>query len=244
MIRVVTKLSTLLVNAIKSPTTNEATFIFYGSKNRKRQFSPSLSSHLSVNWKIIVCENWSELECALKRNPQALIIHYNQIVNSKISIAEFLINIKSFIKLHTSRNNVRIAIAINRTTPLYLIKEAFGSASINNIIPCVIDFGIDAYINSMIAVWHHSYYCPNSIIRLLHENQTAHQTKQTTVTITLTPRQTEIAGIIASNGASNKQIAKVLGISESAVKFHLRKIFKKYNVVNRSQLTNNLLRLK
>lgn len=54
--------------------------------------------------------------------------------------------------------------------------------------------------------------------------------------ITLTPRQQVIFDLIRNRGASNKQIAKYLNLSESAVKFHVGHILKKYCLKNRTQL--------
>jgi len=54
--------------------------------------------------------------------------------------------------------------------------------------------------------------------------------------ITLTERQQVIFDLIRNRGVSNKQIAKYLNISESAVKFHVGHILKKYSLKNRTQL--------
>lgn len=54
--------------------------------------------------------------------------------------------------------------------------------------------------------------------------------------IILTPRQQQIFDIIVNRGSSNKQVAKIIGISESTVKLHIGHIFKKYGVKNRTQL--------
>lgn len=55
-------------------------------------------------------------------------------------------------------------------------------------------------------------------------------------TITLTVRQAQILQLIQDRGASNKTIAKMLGLSESTVKLHMGAILKKYGVKNRTQL--------
>jgi DNA-binding CsgD family transcriptional regulator len=55
-------------------------------------------------------------------------------------------------------------------------------------------------------------------------------------TIILTERQQVIFDLIRNRGISNKQIAKYLNLSESAVKFHVGHILKKYNLKNRTQL--------
>jgi DNA-binding CsgD family transcriptional regulator len=53
--------------------------------------------------------------------------------------------------------------------------------------------------------------------------------------ITLTKRQSEIFDWVLK-GASNKQIAKRLGLSEATIKLHMGAIFKKYGVQSRLQL--------
>jgi DNA-binding NarL/FixJ family response regulator len=50
----------------------------------------------------------------------------------------------------------------------------------------------------------------------------------------LTSRQKEILGII-SKGLSNKEIARTLNISEKTIKAHIKSIFEKLNVANRTQ---------
>jgi DNA-binding NarL/FixJ family response regulator len=60
------------------------------------------------------------------------------------------------------------------------------------------------------------------------------QTKE--ADISLTRRQQEILHIVQSRGATNKTIAKMLGLSESTVKLHMGAILKKFGVKNRTQL--------
>ncbi len=48
----------------------------------------------------------------------------------------------------------------------------------------------------------------------------------------LTPRQLEVLGLI-TQGLSNKEIARELGLSEATVKFHLKNIFAKLGVSRR-----------
>ena len=59
---------------------------------------------------------------------------------------------------------------------------------------------------------------------------------ETEVKITLTPRQRQILDIIVTRGVSNKNIARMLHISESTVKLHMSSILKKFGVRNRTQL--------
>jgi two-component system nitrate/nitrite response regulator NarL len=52
----------------------------------------------------------------------------------------------------------------------------------------------------------------------------------------LTPRQRDIFNLIATRGIGNKQIARMLGISESTVKIHVSAIMRNFCVRNRTQL--------
>lgn len=64
-----------------------------------------------------------------------------------------------------------------------------------------------------------------------HHNQLAQRSQPT-----LTNRQQQVLRLIQSRGASNKAIAEVLDLSESAVKLHVGEILRKYNVKTRLQL--------
>lgn len=54
--------------------------------------------------------------------------------------------------------------------------------------------------------------------------------------IDLTIRQEQILKLICDRGASNKQIARLLNLSESTIKLHIGAILKKYGLRNRTQL--------
>jgi DNA-binding NarL/FixJ family response regulator len=54
--------------------------------------------------------------------------------------------------------------------------------------------------------------------------------------IILTPRQRQILDIVVTRGVSNKNIARMLHISESTVKLHMSSILKKFGLRNRTQL--------
>jgi DNA-binding CsgD family transcriptional regulator len=54
--------------------------------------------------------------------------------------------------------------------------------------------------------------------------------------IKMTTRQRQIYSLVINRAASNKIIAKTLGITESTVKLHMSSILKKYGVRNRTQL--------
>lgn len=54
--------------------------------------------------------------------------------------------------------------------------------------------------------------------------------------ISLTLRQEQILNLICTRGSSNKNIARILNLSESTVKLHIGAILKKYGLKNRTQL--------
>lgn len=69
--------------------------------------------------------------------------------------------------------------------------------------------------------------------------------ENTTVSLTLTPRQSQVLKLVCHRGLSNKAIGNILKISESTVKIHISAILKRYGVRNRTQLVlayNNNLR--
>ena len=54
---------------------------------------------------------------------------------------------------------------------------------------------------------------------------------------TLTPRQREVLNLVAK-GFSNKEIGRLLGTGEDAIKKHLKTIYAVINVANRAEATN------
>jgi DNA-binding CsgD family transcriptional regulator len=54
--------------------------------------------------------------------------------------------------------------------------------------------------------------------------------------VKMTTRQRQVYSLVINRAASNKIIAKTLGITESTVKLHMSSILKKYGVRNRTQL--------
>lgn len=66
---------------------------------------------------------------------------------------------------------------------------------------------------------------------MTHQRRTDNQTAAALVT--LTRREKQILRLVAS-GLSNKSVARMLAISGDTVEWHLRRIYRKFNVHNRT----------
>jgi len=66
---------------------------------------------------------------------------------------------------------------------------------------------------------------------MTHQRRTNNQTAAALVT--LTRREKQIIRLVAS-GMSNKSVARLLAISGDTVEWHLRRIYRKFNVHNRT----------
>jgi len=129
------------------------------------------------------------------------------------------------------RETVLAAIAQTTTDPR-LIKEILSVTDIKGVYPRGDAFSLDEKKHAVTELLSGQCHVPQKINELL-------KSKKKTVkssTIVLTPRQTQILDLITTRGASNKVIAKILGLSESTVKLHLSAVFKKYGVRSRTQL--------
>lgn len=237
------KLIYTYLNRFFAADKKQVIFISLCPKKHHRAFAPRIKASFNLNWEIISCDNWTDVECALNKNPQALMIHYSKILDEHNSVAEFIHNLKIFIKTKAISDRIQLAVSIDSNSPKNVINELIGSKYIKTVVPSSIDFGYSEYIYSINALLYRSCFCPQRILDLLPSavNQLKTSISKKSNIDNLTPRQKEIAVLISKNGFSNKKIARALGISESSVKFHVTKIFKKYNITNRSQLTNNIL---
>lgn len=134
-----------------------------------------------------------------------------------------------------TRREIYLGAAVDSNTDPKLIREILGIIDIKGLYPCDAGISSDSKKQAIVDLVQGKCHIPAKINELL-------KSKKRTVrvirgdNIVLTPRQAQILDLIATRGASNKVIAKILDISESTVKLHVSAIFKKYGVRNRTQL--------
>jgi DNA-binding CsgD family transcriptional regulator len=173
----------------------------------------------------------SELPKALMEKPQCLLFYANGLFEKHDSIAEFVMMIKTMIHFTEPENKVKIGFVLCKETPHSFIKE-LQKAGVHGIVPTVEAWGKAETSKGLEAIINGIAYWPKHLI----EQLPGQVTKTKKETVHLTPRQREVLDLIANRGLSNKQIARVLGISESTVKIHVSAIMKAYCVRNRTQL--------
>jgi DNA-binding NarL/FixJ family response regulator len=129
------------------------------------------------------------------------------------------------------QSNIKIMLAVNLLTDIDLIKEicAIGVG----FFPTHLNFSREEALQSVIDTLGGKVHIPKKIKALIqYKNDVCEYNEK----VIFTNRQQQILSMIQDNGASNKVIARVLDISESAVKMHIGKILQKTGLKNRTQL--------
>lgn len=183
-----------------------------------------------INLTVKCCGDWEELGDALRKNPSQIAVHVNMLGSNDVTVSEFMSMLETLMKLSTNKL-VPVAIVIEDTTPLSFIKE-LQKTNVLGIIPATPRFGFIEEMKGLEALTNRIPYWPKHILSQLPGAKPAVAKNS----IQLTHRQTQVFDLIRERGASNKAIARILGISESTVKLHITEIFKKYGVRNRTQL--------
>jgi len=183
-------------------------------------------------WHVKRCHNWGELSDVLKLRPAHLAFHIDMVTGTSTTASEFVSMIETLTKLVTPEQNATISVVIEKHTPLATVKE-LQKLNIAGIVPTTSTFPIEETYRAMDALINKIPYWPKHIMQQLPGAIVKSVTKNS---ITLTPRQAEIANLITERGVSNKKIASILNITESTVKIHVSAILKAYGVRTRTQL--------
>lgn len=167
-----------------------------------------------------------------KKNVSVIIIGgwAEVLAESKLSLIEVIGAVNTIIQC--SGKSIKLAVGINSQVDYHTIQD-IRRMPIDYIWPGSTEFGLDVKIETMQAMLAGEAFTHPKLEALLKTRRTkAVQTNQ----VDLTPRQNQIMEIVSQRGASNKVIARMLGITESTVKLHMSGILKKYGVRNRTQL--------
>ena len=184
-----------------------------------------------IDAKFKLCKEWSELSSALSENPKSIVFHIDMVRRHGGTTAEFMMMLETMIK-YANITKPNIGVGIEATTHLSTIKE-LQKHKILGICPSATTIGAE-YTNASIKdLLNDIAHWPKDIISKLPGNEQKAKNKNNNA---LTGRQQEVFDLIANRGLSNKQIARVLNISESTVKIHVSAVMKNLCVRNRTQL--------
>lgn len=154
--------------------------------------------------------------------------------NGTMTPTEYVTCYTNFIKLIGQRftsNSKRVDVSVRVGSDLLSPAQVsmLQGTEIVGIAPMQIVYGEDAVRESYAERQKYHATWPGYLIN--RSTSTAEST-----TVTLTAQQQVIFDLIRNRGASNKQIARYMNLSESTVKFHMGAILKKYHLRNRTQL--------
>lgn len=183
--------------------------------------------------RLIVCTNWHDLSEKLQLDTEFLTIHIDTILESDMSIPEWMMLLDNTTKVLGVRP-LSICVVIRKTTPLKVIKE-LKKTVVMGICLDISDYSIDDANYAMDQLIAHQPHWPARIIDQLPGNAPKPVTS-TDLSDKLTTRQQQVLNLILSRGSNNKDIARILGISPNTVKIHIGSIMKTYGVRTRLQL--------
>lgn len=211
---------------------NKPNIIYFNSSHiNTPECTGKIAESFDVTW---TCPStWGELSDALQIPNAMLAIKIDMMtqapVNSAIEFMDALATITKFMPCH---DNLKIGVVIKSTTPRSVIKD-LQKTQCQGILLYIHDYPIAEVNKAFAALVAGIPYWPKHILDNLPGSVKKIPNADS---ITLTAREGQVLNLIVERGASNKVIAKSLGISESTVKLHMSKIFKKYGVRSRTQL--------
>ena len=196
--------------------------------------SPNLLDKVTsnINARFQMCKSWSDLSLALYERPKNIVFHIDMVRRHGGTISEFMMMLETMMKYANVPVKPSIGVGIEATTHVSTIKE-LQKNKILAIVPSAKTIGIEYAREAIKSMLDDEPYWPKDIISKLPGNENKAKNKSSH---SLTDRQQEVFDLIAKRGLSNKQIARVLNISESTVKIHVSAVMKNLCVRNRTQL--------
>jgi two-component system nitrate/nitrite response regulator NarL len=94
----------------------------------------------------------------------------------------------------------------------------------------------DQLLECLEAVANGQRWMPPSVVDEAIKREAVRRTEAERLTRSLTPRERELVWL-ATEGLSNKEIARRIGVTEGTVKIHLHNVYQKLGVTNRTAMT-------
>ncbi len=160
-------------------------------------------------------------------------ILYEQGAASMLDVMNTLMTIIRCKSNTTEGNSTSIVVSAGRKTPPAMLRELAKVPHINVLCMRGGDSAFDETCDVVEHLLRGENYIADSIKQMMKSSK---RVKPNRDGIHLTARQQQVLDLIKTRGSSNKQIARLLDLSESTVKLHIGQILKKYGCVNRTQL--------
>jgi len=216
-----------------STTTTTKPFHIYFRDNMDLYMTLEMKQYIMKDIDVDVrhCKSFSELSEALHDQPTSISFHIDMVRRHGGTISEFMMMLETMMKYSNLTTNPTICVAIEADTHISTIKE-LQKHKIFGIIPGAKTIGVEYTRTAITDIINKIPHWPKDVISRLPGNEN----KKEKTSHSLTDRQQEVFDLIAKRGLSNKQIARVLNISESTVKIHVSAVMKNLCVRNRTQL--------
>ena len=175
--------------------------------------------------------------------PRNINLDYRQFNDGPVPLRELITTARTAVGLASSRfgggyESVKINFRIGKPISK-VFSEYLKSIGVDNLTPTPSYWGAETWLKSADQMILGLQSWPEFLV-IGNEDCPICSVLKPEYKINLTPRQKEISELIVRRGLSNKQIARHLNISESAVKLHIGTILKKYGLKNRTQLSRAL----
>jgi DNA-binding NarL/FixJ family response regulator len=175
-----------------------------------------------------------QLQSVNNKDPIVVLLHISSLLTNGTTMSEITNMLTTLSKCLTA-NCVPVAIGaiVDNTCTAELVKQ-IRTAGFAGLIPFHDIYGIDKTIDGINTLLGARLYWPKDVV----DEMSGIKKKSTARSsdIMLTPRQQEVMELICSRGLSNKQIARILRISDCTVKIHVSAILKEYGLRTRTQL--------
>lgn len=205
-----------------------------------RQIDKKYLDEIEHHWptlehRIEYCPTWDDFTQLLKLRPATICFHCAEIGScSAVEIFNMVDTLSRLINLIHPDYQLNITVAVGKQFSYQAVRE-LRRCGFNGIIPAHEDFGWEETLTGLRAQWTGVAYWPKHILEQLPGYPKKKKPKVRTHV--LTDRQHQIFDIITQQGLTNKQIARLLKISECTVKIHVSDLMRKYGCQNRTQLS-------